>query len=53
MTEVSGIKVVQSGCLCGSGDDFTRQKRLSGNASQTVLLVDKNGIKACFPITFE
>lgn len=53
MNEISGIKVIQSGCLGGSGDDYTRQKRLSGNASQTVLLVDKNGMKACFPITLE
>lgn len=50
MTEVSGIKVVQSGSLGGSGDEFTRQKRLTGEPSQTVLVVDDNGIKCCYPI---
>ena len=50
MTDVSGIKVVQSGSLCGSGDEFTRQKRLTGKPSQTVLVVGDNGIRACYPI---
>ena len=52
MTDVSGIKVVQSGSLGGSGDDYTRQKRLTGRPSQTVLVVNDNGIKACYPIDF-
>lgn len=50
MTDVSGIKVVQSGSLCGSGDEFTRQKRLTGKPSQTVLIVNNKGIKCCYPI---
>ena len=50
MTEVSGVKVVQSGSLGGSGDEFTRQKRLTGEPSQTVLVVDDSGIKCCYPI---
>lgn len=50
MTDVSGIKVVQSGSLCGSGDEFTRQKRLTGKPSQTVLVVGDKGIRACYPI---
>lgn len=53
MTEVSGIKVVQSGSLGGSGDEFTRQKRLTGAPSQTVLVVNDRGIRACYPIEFE
>lgn len=53
MTEVSGIKVVQSGALGGSGDEFTRQKRLTGAPSQTVLVVNDRGIRACYPIEFE
>jgi predicted phosphodiesterase len=52
MTDVSGIKVVQSGSLGGSGDDYTRQKRLTGKPSQTVLIVDEKGIKAYYPIEF-
>lgn len=50
MTDVSGIKVIQSGSLCGSGDEFTRQKRLSGEPSQTVLVVDEAGIRAVYPV---
>lgn len=53
MTEVSGIKVVQSGSLGGSGDEFTRQKRLTGKASQTVLVVNEKGIKAYYPVELE
>jgi len=53
MTDVSGIKVVQSGSLGGSGDDFTRSKRLTGKPSQTVLVVNEKGIKACYPVEFE
>ena len=51
MSSVSGIKVVQSGSLCGSGDEFTRSKRLTGEPSQTVAVVDKNGIRCVYPIT--
>ena len=51
MTDVSGIKVVQSGSLCGSGDEYTRAKRLTGKPSQTVLLTKEDGsIYGVFPI---
>lgn len=50
MTDVSGIKVVQSGSLGGSGDEYTRQKRLTGKPSQTVLVVNDKGIKCYYPI---
>lgn len=50
MTDVSGIKVVQSGSLGGSGGEYTRQKRLTGKPSQTVLIVNNQGIKCCYPI---
>ncbi len=50
MTDVSGIKVVQSGSLGGSGDEYTRQKRLTGKPSQTVLVVNEKGIKCYYPI---
>lgn len=53
MTDVSGIKVVQSGSLGGSGDEYTRQKRLTGKPSQTVLVVNDNGIKCCYPIELD
>lgn len=54
MTDVSGIKVVQSGSLCGSGDEFTRQKRLTGKPSQTVLVTKGDGsIYGVFPIELD
>ena len=49
-TEVDGVKVVQSGCLCGSGDDYTKEKRLSGKANQSILVCNEHGIDAFFPI---
>lgn len=54
MTEVSGIKVIQSGSLCGSGDEFTRQKRLTGKPSQTVLVTKCDGsIYGVYPIELD
>lgn len=51
MTDVSGIKVIQSGSLCGSGDEFTRQKRLTGKPSQTVIVTKNDGsIYGVYPI---
>lgn len=53
MNDVSGIKIVQSGSLGGSGDEFTRQKRLTGKPSQIVLVVNDNGIRCCYPVELE
>lgn len=50
MMDVARVQVVQSGCLCGTGDDYTTQNRLSGNPTQTVLVCDANGIYGVFPI---
>ena len=50
MTDVSGVKIVQSGSMAGSGDEYTRQKRLTGEPSQTVLVVNEKGIKCHYPI---
>lgn len=51
MTDVSGIKVIQSGSLCGSGDDFTRSKRLTGKPSQTVIVTKEDGsIHGVYPV---
>jgi predicted phosphodiesterase len=53
MSEVQGIKVIQSGSLGGSGDEYTREKRLKGKASQTVIVVNEKGIKAVYPLEFD
>lgn len=43
-------KFIQSGSLAGNGDDYTIEKRLTGKASQMVCIVNKSGIKACYPV---
>lgn len=53
MTDVSGVKIVQSGSMAGSGDEHTRQKRLTGEPSQTVLVVNEKGIKCHYPIVLD
>lgn len=50
MSEVEGVTIVQTGSLCGSGDDFTIKSRLRGDASQTVLICNERGIECCYPI---
>jgi len=50
MMDVAKIQIIQSGCLCGSGDDYTTQNRLSCDPSQTVLVCDSNGIYGIYPI---
>ena len=51
-SEINGIKLVQSGSLPGSGDDYTVQMRLSGKPAQTVLVCNKDGIYANYNIEF-
>lgn len=54
MTDVSGIKVIQSGSLCGSGDEFTRSKRLTGKPSQTVIVTKEDGsIYGVYPVELD
>ena len=43
-------KFIQSGSLAGSGDDYCIEKRLAGQASQMVCIVDKTGVKSVHPI---
>lgn len=49
--EFNRVKVVQSGCLSGSGGDYCIQKRLAGNPSQTVCVCTDNGIICTYPVT--
>lgn len=54
MTNISDVLIVQSGSLCGAGDDYTRSKRLTGKASQTVLVTKPDGaIYGMYPINLE
>lgn len=52
MNDVQGIKVIQSGSLGGSGDEYTREKRLLGKPTQTVIVVNEKGVKAIYPLEF-
>lgn len=53
LTEVNGVRVIQNGALCGAGDDHTVEMRLSGKASQTVMICSDSGVEAYFPVTLE
>lgn len=51
-SEICGVKCVQSGSLCGSGDDYSVEKRLTGSPSQTVLVCDDFGIQCVYNVEF-
>ena len=42
--------MIRGGSLCGSGDAYTVEKRLSGKPSQMVCVCDEDGILAYYPI---
>lgn len=48
MSEINGVKVVQSGSLAGSGDDYTIECRLTGKPSQALCICGKEGIKCIY-----
>lgn len=48
--EVNGIKLVRSGSLAGSGDDYTIEKRLCGKPNQTVLVCSDKGIRCTYNV---
>lgn len=45
------VSYIRNGCVCGSGDEYTAKKRLSGPATQVCLVVDHTGVIAYYPIT--
>lgn len=49
-SDIANIKMVQSGSLPGAGCDYTTEKRITGNPSQTVCVCSKDGIVAHCPI---
>ena len=46
MQDEGGVKIIRGGSLAGSGDDYTIQKRLPGNATQMVCVCTADGIKS-------
>lgn len=51
--EYNNIKTIQVGCLPGSGDDYTIDKGIAGEPSQTVLVVNENGILCNYTIKLD
>lgn len=50
MNELNGVKVIQSGSLVGSGDDYTIEYRLTGKPSQTLCICNSNGIECIYNV---
>lgn len=50
--DAGGIKLIRSGCLGGSGDNYTVSKRLYGRPSQTVCVCGPDGVEALYPVEF-
>lgn len=48
--DICGIKMIRSGCFSGTGDDYCVSKRIYGKPAQMVAVLDKTGVKACYPI---
>lgn len=51
--DIAGVKIIRSGSFSGTSDDYTISKRLSGQPSQIVCVVDSNGINACYPVQLD
>lgn len=47
----SGINIYRCGSLCGSGDDYTIMKRLTGNANQTVCVCNEDGVACSYNVS--
>ena len=45
--------MIRSGSFCGTGDDFTVSRRISGKPQQMVVVVNDSGVKACYPIDLD
>lgn len=50
LSEFNGVKMIQSGSLAGSGDQYTIEKRLCGKPSQTLLVCNKDGIECIYNV---
>ena len=48
--ESNGVKMIRSGTLAGSGDDYTIEKRLRGKPSQMVCICNDNGVDCYYPV---
>ena len=51
--ETNGVLMIMGGSLCGAGDQFTVEQRMSGKASQMVCVCSENGVDAFYPVILE
>lgn len=50
MREYNGVVQIQSGAMCGSGDDFTNRLRLKGIPSQSIAVMGDKGVEAVYNV---
>lgn len=53
LSEFNGVKMIQSGSLAGSGDQYTIEKRLSGKPSQLILICNHKGIECIYNVELD
>lgn len=51
--DINDIKVIRSGSFSGTGDDYCITKRLYGQPSQMLAILDNGNIECCYPINFK
>lgn len=50
VSESNNVKMIRGGSLCGSGDNYTVEKRLSGKPTQMVCVCNEDGVEAYYPV---
>ena len=48
--DCSGVKAFQCGCLSGTGDDYSLEKRFNSEPNQSVVVVGEEGIVCMYPV---
>lgn len=49
-TSMEETAIIRNGSVCGSGDNYTMQKRLFGPPVQMIMVVSKNGVEYIQPV---
>lgn len=53
LNEYNGTVVIQGGSLCGTGDQYTLEKRIFGRPSQTLCICNDTGVIAHIPVNLD
>lgn len=48
--EYNGVKMIRGGSLAGTGDQYTLEKRMTGNPSQMVCVCNSAGVMCYYPV---